>query len=90
MCYDGEILLKMMEAQDEVARYEGLPWGKVDGKIEPTCTNRQFAFASTARSDGTEVVALFNYEADETIRVSLAEQEYEIEPFGVRFVEVRK
>ena len=90
VCYDGEVLLKMMEAQDEIARYEGLPWGKVDGKIEPTCSNRQFAFASTVRVDGTEVVALFNYEADETVRVSLAGQEFEIEPFGVRFVEVRK
>ena len=90
VCYDGEVLLKMMEAQDEVARYEGLPWGKVDGKIEPTCTNRQFAFASTVRPDGTEVVALFNYEADETVRVALAGQEFEVEPFGVRFVEVRK
>ena len=79
----------MMEAQDEIVRYEGLPWGKVDGKIEPTCANRQFAFASTVRSDGTEVVALFNYEADETVRVSLAGQEFEVEPFGVRFVEVK-
>ena len=42
------------------------------------------------RTDGTEVVALFNYEADETIRVSLAGQEYEVEPFNVRFVEVKK
>ena len=89
VCYDGEILLKMMEAQDEIARYEDLPWGKVDGKIEPTCSNRQFAFASTMRVDGTEVVALFNYEADETVRVSLAGQEFEVEPFGVRFVEVK-
>lgn len=90
VCYDGEVLLKMMEAQDEVARYEGLPWGKVDGKAEPKCANEQFAFASTVRPDGTEVVALFNYEADETIRVSLAGQEYEVEPFNVRFVEVKK
>ena len=90
VCYDGEILLKMMEAQDEVARYEGLPWGKVEGKAEPKCSSRQFAFASTVRPDGTEVVALFNYEADETIRVSLAGREYEVEPYGVRFVETKK
>ena len=89
VCYDGEILLKMMEAQDEVARYEGLPWGKIEGKAEPKCASGQFAFASTVRPDGTEVVALFNYEADETISVSLAGREYEVEPFGVRFVEVK-
>ena len=88
VCYDGEVLLKMMEAQDEVVRYEGLPWGKVDGKAAPKCANEQFAFASTVKSDGTEVVALFNYEADEAIRVSLAGQEHEIEPYGVKFVEI--
>ena len=96
VCYDGEVLLKMMEAQDEVVRYEGLPWGKTDGKAEPklstaNCqlpTTSQFAFASTVRPDGTEVVALFNYEGDETIRVSLAGQEHEVEPYGVKFVEV--
>ena len=88
VCYDGEVLLKMMEAQDEVVRYEGLPWGKTDGKAEPKCASDQFAFASTVRPDGTEVVALFNYEGDETIRVSLAGQEHEVEPYGVKFVEV--
>ncbi len=88
VCYDGEVLLKMMEAQDEIARYEGLPWGKVDGRVEPKCASGQFAFASTVRPDGTEVVALFNYEADEAVSVSLGGVEYEVEPFGVRFVEV--
>ena len=43
-----------------------------------------------AKGDGTEVVALFNYEADETVRVALAGQEYEVEPLGVRFVETKK
>ena len=96
VCYDGEVLLKMMEAQDEIARYEGLPWGKVDGKAEPKCANENFAFASTVRRQGgspssaTEVFALFNYEADETVRVALAGQEYEVEPLGVRFVETKK
>ena len=111
VCYDGEVLLKMMEAQDDVARYEGLPWGKVDGKAEPKCANENFAFASTVRQQGgshpalsplcgslregdtssaTEVFALFNYEADETVRVALAGQEYEVEPLGVRFVETKK
>ena len=53
-------------------------------------TIADFAFASTVRPDGTEVVALFNYEADETVRVSLDGREYEVEPFGVRFVETKK
>ena len=88
--YDGETLLALMEAQHEIARYEGLPWGKVDSKAEPTCANRQFAFATTVRPDGTEVVALFNYEADESVRVSLAGREYDVEPFGVRFVEIKE
>ena len=85
--FDGEVLLKMMEAQDIVARYEGLPWGKVDGKSVPACADPNFASASTVRPDGTEVVVLFNYNADESIRVTLAGQEHEIEPYGVKFVE---
>ena len=89
VCYDGEILLKMMEAQDEVVRYEGLPWGKVDGKAEPKCANERFAYASTVRPDGTEVVALFNYDADEAIRVSLGGEDLSVEPYGVKFVEVK-
>ena len=90
VCYDGEVLLKMMEAQDAVVRYEGLPWGKTDGKTEPKCASEGFAFASTVRPDGTEVVALFNYEGDETIRVTLAGQEHALAPYGVKFVEVVK
>ena len=89
VCYDGEILLKMMEAQDEVVRYEGLPWGSVDGKAEPKCASERFAFASTVRPDGTEVVALFNYDADEAIRVSLGGEEHSIEPYDVKFVELK-
>ena len=89
VCYDGEMLIAMMKAQDEIVRYEGLPWGKVDGKCEPKCANESFASASTVMPDGTEVVALFNYESDLTIRVALAGREYEIEPYGVRFVEVK-
>lgn len=89
VCYDGEMLIAMMKAQDEIVRYEGLPWGKVDGKCKPKCENESFASASTVMPDGTEVVALFNYESDLTIRVALAGREYEIEPYGVRFVEVK-
>ena len=85
--FDGEVLFKMMEAQDLVARYEGLPWGKVDGRSVPMCADPNFVSASTVRPDGTEVVALFNYNEDESIRVTLAGQEHDVEPFGVKFVE---
>ena len=88
VCYDGEVLLKMMEAQDEIARYEGLAWGRADGKSEPKCANEEFVFASTVRPDGTEVVALFNYDADATVKVSLAGVEHEVAPFDVKFVEL--
>ena len=88
VCYDGEVLLRMMEAQEAVVRYEGLPWGKVDGKSEPNCVSDKFVFASTVRPDGTEVVALFNYESDDAICVSLAGREHEVKPYGVKFVEV--
>ena len=87
VCFDGEVLTNMMEAQDVVARYEGLPWGKVDGKAEPKCGSGSFVFASTVRPNGSEVVALFNYDTEEAIKVTLDGREHEIEPCGVKFVE---
>ena len=87
VCYDGDVLVKMMEAQDEVARYEGLPWGTVDGTARPACESERFAYASTVRPDGSEVVALFNYDADDAIRVSLDGQEHAVGPWDVKFVE---
>jgi len=90
VCYDGEILLKMMEAQDEVVRYEGLPWGKVDGKAEPKCASEQFVYASTTRPDGTEVVALFNYDGTGTIEVAIGGEKHSVAPLDVKFIEIGK
>lgn len=87
---DGEILLAMMKAQDIAARYEDLPWGKVDGKTIPVCESEQFVYASTIRPDGSEVVALFNYDSKNVIRVDVAGTVYEISSYGTRFIEVRK
>ena len=86
VCYDGEILQAMMEAQDLIARYEGLPWGKKDGSAAPTCASKSFAFASTVRPDGSEVVALFNYDVQDSIDVSLDGSTFTIAPYDVRFV----
>jgi hypothetical protein len=69
-------------------KWEGLSWGKVDGKVVPTCTNALFAYASTVRPDGTEVLALFNYDSKDTIRVAVAGAVYEIPSYGTKFVEV--
>ena len=85
--YDGEALQAMMEAQDLIARYEDLPWGKTDGTAAPTCANRNFAFASTVRPDGSEVVALFNYDGQDPVEVKLDGKSYTIAPYDVRFVD---
>ena len=87
-CYDGEILVEMMKAQDTVAKWEDLPWGKVDGKTVPASTSGLFAYASTVKPDGGEVIALFNYDADEAIKVDVAGTAYELAPNAVKFVEI--
>jgi hypothetical protein len=80
--------MAMMEAQDVAARYESLPWGKVDGKTVPTCENELFAYASTVRPDGTEVIALFNYDPKNAIRVDVAGTIYEMPPYETKFIEL--
>ena len=87
--FDGEVLLAMMEAQDLAARYEGLPWGKVDGRSPATSASEQFAYASTVRPDGTEVLALFNYDMESPISVSAAGRTVRLEPLAVEFIEVK-
>lgn len=87
--FDGEMLLGMMDVQNVVAQYEDLPWGKVQGKAVVGSQSGQFAFTSTMRSDGTEVVALFNYDVEDRIRVDVAGTEYELGPLDVKFVEVK-
>ncbi len=86
--YEGEMLLALMEAQDEIVKWEGLSWGKVEGKVVPTCANGLFAYASTVRPDGTEALALFNYDPKDAIRVTVAGAFYEIPSYGTKFVEV--
>jgi hypothetical protein len=89
-CFDGEVLLAMMEVQDVAARYEDLPWGKVDGKAEPKCASEQFVYASTTRPDGTEVVALFNYDGTGTIEVAIGGEKHSVAPLDVKFIEIGK
>ena len=88
-CYDGEILVEMMKAQDVVATWEDLPWGKVDGNAYASSASDQFAYASTVRPDGSEVVALFNYDTDLAIKAELAGTVYDLAPLEVKFVTVR-
>ncbi|MBQ2631167.1 MAG: DUF4982 domain-containing protein [Kiritimatiellae bacterium] len=83
--YDGRHLLEMMRAQDEVAAYEHLPWGRADGPSRPTSKSSQFAFATVVGADGRETVALFNYDADEAISIDLNGETREIGPNDVVF-----
>ena len=87
-CFDGEMLLAMMQAQDIAARYEDLPWGKVDGKTVVAGPMDRMACASTVRPDGSEVVAVFNYDEMESIGAKVGEKTCTVPPFGVEFVEM--
>ena len=87
-CFDGEMLLAMMQAQDIAARYEDLPWGKVDGKTVVAGPMDRMACASTVRPDGSEVVAVFNYDEMESIEAKVGEKTCTVPPFGVEFVEM--
>ena len=84
--YDGEILEAMIDAQVLLAPYKNLPWGKVDGKVVPESASNQFACASTVRPDGTEVLALFNYDTEDTITVKVAGETLCLKPNEVRFI----
>ena len=87
--YDGEILLALMEAQNEIAKYENLPWGKCNGKVEVESSSELMRFASTVRPDGTKVVAVFNYDGDEPIEVNVAGKPHTIASYSVKFIEVK-
>ena len=89
-CFDGEMLLAMMQAQDMAARYEDLPWGKIDGKTTVEGPSDRMAFASTVRPDGSEVVAVFNYDETEPIEAKIAGRAHRVAPLGVKFVEIPK
>lgn len=88
--YDGEILLSLMGAQDEIAKYEKLPWGGVDGNVQVECSAEQMRYASTMHRDGTKVVAVFNYDADSPIEVRVNGETCSIAPLDMKFIEVRK
>ena len=92
VCYDGGYLLGLMSAQNDIAAWEDLPWGKAGGVRDgedaiAVSESAQFAYASTVKPDGTKVLALFNYDPEETIRVKVAGETYEVAPYDVRFVE---
>ncbi len=89
-CFDGEVLLAMMHAQDIIASYEDLPWGWVDGRTSVEGPADRTAFASTVRPDGSEVVAVFNYDEAAPVEVKVAGKPHAVEPLGVKFVDVEK
>lgn len=60
--YDGEHLLALMKARDEIAAVEGFGWGKAKGSLTASSDSKEFAFASASRG-GEEAIALFNYDA---------------------------
>jgi hypothetical protein len=59
--YDGEHLLALMKARDEIAAVEKFGWGKNKGALTAESTSPEFVFA-TAAAGKEEVIALFNYE----------------------------
>ena len=86
--FDGEVLLAMMEVQDAAARYEDLPWGKVDGRTAVEGPADRIAYASTVQPDGSEVVAVFNYDETDSAEVKIGGETRTIAPLGVEFVDV--
>jgi len=68
--YDGEILLALMKARDEIASVEAFPWGKPAGVIRAVSENPEFVY-KTCAVDGYEVVALFNYDKKNAATVRL-------------------
>ena len=86
--YEGEMLLALMEAQNEIVKWEWLPWGKADGSVVAKSESGQFAFASTVKPDGGEVLALFNYDSEETISVDVVGTSVELKPYETRFVDL--
>ena len=65
--YDGEHLLALMKARDEIAAIEEFPWGKKEGTLIATASNPQLVHATSVSPDGKEeVIALFNYDAKES------------------------
>ena len=86
--FDGEVLVAMMDVQTAAARYEDLPWGKIDGKTVVEGPADRMAYASTVRPDGSEVVAVFNYDDMEPIEVKIGGGKCPIPALGVKFVEI--
>ena len=62
----------------------------VEAKANRSLSEVGTLFASTVKPDGTEVVALFNYDTEDPIRVTLAGTEHDVSPLGVKFVEIPK
>ena len=88
--FDGEVLLAMMQVQTAAARYEDLPWGKVDGKTVVEGPGDRVVHASTVRPDGAEVVAVFNYDEKDSAEVRVGGEMRTIPPLGVKFFEVNE
>jgi hypothetical protein len=88
--YDGEILIALMEAQNEIAKYENLAWGGENGNVKVESSSDLMRYASAERPDGTKVVAVFNYDADAPIKVHVNGEECSIASHDMRFFEVRK
>lgn len=81
----GEHMLEMMRVQDEVARWEHLPWGRREGNIKIECASDQFEYASTVSDDGETVLALFNYDRKEPVSVRVGSRMIDVAPKDVVF-----
>jgi len=62
------------------------PYAKCYGREMPKCDSASFRFASTVRPDGSEVIALFNYDPQAEIVVDVAGEKRTVPPYGVSFV----
>ena len=56
---------------------------------DPVCRRLRAAHVQQVRPDGTEVLALFNYDTESPISVSAAGRTVRLEPLAVEFIEVK-
>ena len=69
--YDGEHLLALMKARDQIAAIERFPWGKRKGRLHVESASPELMHASCADAEG-EAVALFNYDRRRPVRVRIS------------------
>lgn len=75
--YDGEHLLALMKARDEIASVETFPWGRCTGALNASSESPEFVSKSCS-VDGYEAIALFNYDKGRPAKVRIVSRERQI------------